>query len=118
MSVFQFSALCGLLAALPACAYAEDIAPTALNSLSSAPAGLKAAQVMDQNGHVLGKVEQVQTDQDGKLAALSFRAQDGRLVVIGAAATSYDGKTLVTSNDQPQIVALIGTPIATRTAAK
>ncbi len=45
--------------------------------------------------------------------ALSFRAGNGDTVVIGAAATSYDGKSLVTSNDQPQIAALS----ATRTAA-
>ena len=66
--------LCGFLICAPVLAQAEDIAPAALNSLSSVPAGLTSAQVMDQNGHVLGKAEQVQTDQDGKPAALSFRA--------------------------------------------
>ena len=103
-----FSALCGFLLFAPALAQADDMAPSALNSLSSAPAALASAPVMDQNGHILGKVEQVQTDQDGKPAALSFRAnKDGSVVVIAASAVSYDGHVLVTSDDQPQIAALI-----------
>ena len=113
--VFGFLLLAPLLFA-PTLVHAENMAPSALNSLSSAPASISSAQVLDQNGRVLGKVERVQTDQDGKPSALSFRANDGRLVVIAAAATSYDGKVVVTSNDQPQIAALIGT--GTRTAAK
>jgi hypothetical protein len=110
--------LCGFLICAPVLAQAEDIAPSALNSLSSVPAGLSATQVMDQNGHVLGKAEQVQADHDGKPAALSFRALDGRLVVVAASAVSYDGHVLIASNDQPQIAALAGTLPTTRTAAK
>ena len=107
----------GVLILVPVLAHAEDVAPTALNSFSSAPAKLSSAQVLDQNGHVLGTVERVQTDQDGKPNALSFRAaSDGRTVVVAASAVSYDGHVLVTSNDQPQIAELIKTP--TRTAAK
>jgi hypothetical protein len=106
--------LCGFLICAPVLAQAEDIAPAALNSLSAVPSSLSSAQVMDQNGHVLGRAEQVQTDQDGKPAALSFRAMDGRIVVISASAVSYDGHVLIASNDQPQIAALS----ATRTAAK
>ena len=94
-------------------ARAEDMAPVALNSLPAPPANIAALQVMDQKGQVIGQAEQVQTDQDGHPAALSFRANNGSTVVIGAAAASYDGKSLITSNDQPQIAALS----ATRTAA-
>ena len=75
MSVLRFSPLCGLLLVLSSAAQAEDMAPSALNSLSATPPALSAAPVMDQNGHVLGKVEQVQTDQDGKpLDAAAMKA--------------------------------------------
>jgi len=98
---------------IPAAASAEDLAPVALNSLSKTPANIASLQVMDQKGQVIGQAERIQTDQDGHPAALSFRANNGTTIVIGAAAASYDGKSLVTSNDQPQIAALS----ATRTAA-
>ena len=112
MSKFRAILLCGLFIA-PAMASAEELAPVALNSLSAPPANVASLQVMDQNGQVIGQAERIQTDQDGRPAALSFRASNGNTVVIGAAAASYDGKSLVTSNDQPQIAALS----ATRTAA-
>ena len=112
MSKFRAILLCGLFIA-PAMASAEELAPVALNSLSAPPANVASLQVMDQNGQVIGQAERIQTDQDGRPAALSFRARNGNTVVIGAAAASYDGKSLVTSNDQPQIAALS----ATRTAA-
>ena len=51
---------------------AESQAPVALNSLSTAPS-LNATQVQDQKGHLLGQAERIQTDQDGKPAALAFR---------------------------------------------
>ena len=117
MSALSFSAFCGLLLLTAGAAQADEMAPSALNSFSAVPTALSAAPVMDQNGDVLGKVQQVQTGPDGRPSALSFRAnKDGRLVVIAASAVSYDGHVLVTSNDQPQIAALIGT--STRTAAK
>jgi hypothetical protein len=114
MSRLLFS---GLLLLAPVLAHAEDMAPSALNSLSSVPAGIVSAQVMDQNGHALGKIERVQTDQDGKPAAVSIRsANTGRTVVVAAAEVSFDGHVVITSSDQPQIAELIGAP--TRTAAK
>jgi hypothetical protein len=112
MATFRAILLCGF-ALLPAMAGAEDMAPVALNSLPKPPADIASLQVMDQKGQVIGQALQIQTDQDGRPAALSFRASNGSTVVIGAAATSYDGKSLVTSDDQPQIAALS----ATRTAA-
>ena len=107
----------GALILVPALAHADDMAPAALNSFSSVPAALSSAQVLDQNGHVLGKVERVQTDQNGTPAAVSFQAAShGRTVVVAAAAVSFDGRVLITSSDQPQIAELIKAP--TRTAAK
>jgi sporulation protein YlmC with PRC-barrel domain len=107
MTRLRLAALCGLFALLPTLAYAEDaLAPVALNSLSEPPK-LSSKPVLDQQGHVVGQVAQLATDQDGKPSALSIRAaKDGSIVVVSAAAVSYDGHTLVTSSDQPQIAAL------------
>ena len=107
----------GALIVAPALVRAEDMAPAALNSFSTVPAALTSAQVLDQNGHVLGKVERVQADQNGAPAAVSFKAaSNGQTVVVAAAAVSFDGRVLITSSDQPQIAELIKAP--TRTASK
>lgn len=72
-------------------AQAQDLAPMALNSLSHAPAPIARAQVYDQHGRVIGQVVRVQADHDGKPSALSIRPSNGgHLVVISAAAASYD----------------------------
>jgi len=106
----------GAFILVPVLSHAEDMAPAALNSFSSVPATLTSAQVLDQNGHVLGKVERMQTDQNGTPAAVSFKAaNNGRIVVVAAAAVSFDGRVLITSSDQPQIAELVKQP--TRTAA-
>jgi hypothetical protein len=108
MSPLRAAAFCGLFALFPTLACADDLlAPVALNSLSEPPK-LGSAPVLDQQGHVVGQVERLATDQDGKPSALSIRAaKDGSTVVVSAAAVSYDGHTLVTSSDQPQIAALV-----------
>jgi len=103
MSKFHFAALCGFFVIMPASA--EELAPVALNSLSQPPT-LGSAPVLDQQGHLLGYFGQLVTDQDGKPAGLSIRLQNGKTTVVSAAAVSYDGHTLVTSSDQPQIAAL------------
>jgi hypothetical protein len=107
MSHIRFAALCGVFAIIPTLVCAEDaLAPVALNSLSEPPS-LSSKPVLDQRGNVVGQVAQLATDQDGKPSAVSIRAaKDGSLVVVSAAAVSYDGHTLVTSSDQPQIAAL------------
>lgn len=114
MTKFRAILLCGFTL-LPTIASADDLAPVALNSLSKAPANVASLKVMDQKGEVIGQALQIQSDQDGHPAALSFRANNGSTVVIGAAATGYDGKSLITSNDQPQIAALSAPSV--RTAA-
>jgi len=114
MSRLGFAALCGLFAMVPALACAEDLAPVALNSLSTVPA-LNATQVLDQKGHLLGQAERIQADQDGKPSALAFRAANGRTVIIAAPAVSYDGRVLTVDSDEPQIAALTQPQ---RTAAK
>ncbi|HKU64763.1 MAG TPA: hypothetical protein VJQ06_06885 [Rhizomicrobium sp.] len=105
MSRLGFTALCGLFVIAPALACASDLAPVALNSLSTVPP-LNATQVQDQKGHLLGQAERIQADQDGKPAALAFRASNGSTVIIAAAAVSYDGHILTVASDEPQIAAL------------
>ena len=117
MSLIRAAALCGLFAAFSVPAWGEGLAPVALNSLSAAPAQAASAKVLDQNGRLLGQVERIQIDQDGKPSALAFRAaKDGSTVVISAAAVSYDGKTLVAGNEQPQIAALLQPQLRTAVA--
>lgn len=107
------AAFFSIFVACPALAGAEEMAPVALNSLSQAPRAIAGAQVVDQHGHLLGKVEKLQTDQDGRPSALAFMPVNGKsLVVIGAAAASYDGTTVVADEQQPQIAALSNTKIA------
>lgn len=102
----------GSLLLLSAPAFAEDLAPMALNSLSTAP-NVAARPVMDQHGKQIGTAQAVQTDAFGKPSAVSLRTSDGRTIVLGAAVVSYDGRMLVADNAEPQIAALN----RTRTAA-
>ena len=101
----RFAALCGLFVFVPSLAWAEDLAPVALNSLSTAPS-LNATQVQDQKGRVIGQAERIQTDQTGKPSALAFKAANGSIVVIAAPAVSYDGRVLTVASHEPQIAAL------------
>jgi hypothetical protein len=82
-------------------ALAEDMAPVALNSLTVTPAKLTSAQVLDQNGAVIGKVRAVVTDQDGRPSALSYVAGN-RLLVIAAPAVSYDAEKNIVVADTSQ----------------
>lgn len=95
-----------------ASAFAQDLAPMALNSLSTAP-HVESRQVMDQHGKVIGTAQAVQTDASGKPSAMSLRTPDGKTIVLGAAAVSFDGRVLVADSQEPQIAALN----QTRTAA-
>lgn len=101
---------------LSAPAFAEDLAPMALNSLSAAPT-VAARPVMDQHGKQIGTAQAVQLDAFGKPAAMSLRTADGRTIVLGAAAVSYDGHMLVADSQEPQIAALAQNQTQTRTAA-
>jgi len=116
MSKFRAALLCGFLS-ISAKASGEELAPVALNSLSSPPSNIASLQVMDQKGEVVGQALRIQPDQDGHPAALAFRANNGSTVVISAAATSYDGHMLVTDSNQPQIAALFSVLPSVHTAA-
>ena len=107
MTFARTAALCGFIATVPSLTCAQGLAPVALNSLSTTPRNILSAPVLDQNGRVLGQVQRVQTDQDGKPSAIAFRTADGRgIVVLSAAGVSYDGSVLIAGNDQPQIAAM------------
>lgn len=87
-------------AALATPAFA-DLAPVALNSLTTTPARLTSASVLDQNGAVIGKVRAVVTDQDGRPSALSY-VEGKRLLVIAAPAVSYDAEKNIVVADTSQ----------------
>lgn len=93
------------LLAFSAPAFAEDLAPMALNSLSTAP-NIASRPVMDQHGKTIGTAQAVQTDASGKPSAMSLRTPDGKIIVLGAAAVSFDGRVLVADSQEPQIAAL------------
>lgn len=86
-------------------ALAENLAPMALNSLSTAP-NIASRPVMDQHGKTIGTAQAVQTDASGKPSAMSLRTPDGKTIVLGAAAVSFDGRVLVADSQEPQIAAL------------
>ena len=112
MSSFRTFLICALFIGAPAIACAEEMAPIALNSLSSTPSGAATAKVMDQHGRPLGQATAIQTDQYGKPSALASRATNGNTVVISAAAVSFDGSVLVAADEQPQIAALSAARVA------
>jgi hypothetical protein len=118
MSLFRFAAFCGLMVLVPAVAGAEGLAPMVLNGYS-APPKLASAEVVDEHGRVVGHVEKILTDQDGKPSALSLKpAGGGATVVVSASAVSYDGRNLITTSEQPQIAAILARQLATKTATK
>ncbi len=81
-------------------------APMALNSLSSVPQNIANAPVMDQSGQVVGKVQRIVADHDGRPSAMSYTKADGKLVLVAAVAVSYDGQRhLLVTADEPQRVA-------------
>ena len=83
----------------------------ALNSLSTAP-NVASRPVMDQHGKEIGTAQAVQTDASGKPSAMSLRTADGGIIVLGAAAVSFDGRVLVADSQEPQIAALAQTKTA------
>ena len=83
----------------------------ALNSLSTAP-NVASRPVMDQHGKEIGTAQAVQTDASGKPSAMSLRTPDGHIIVLGAAAISFDGRVLVADSQEPQIAALAQTKTA------
>ena len=97
-----------LTMALAGAAYAEEIAlaPMALNSLTRVPANITSATVMDQEGRVIGKVQRIVADQDGRPAAISYLTAQGKLVIVAAPAVSYDGqRNILVTADSPQLLA-------------
>ncbi len=85
----------------------------------SAPPKLASSEVVDEHGRLVGYVEKILTDQDGRPSALSLRpAGGGARVVVSASAASYDGHNLITTSGQPQIAAILARQPATKTATK
>ncbi len=90
----------------PVLAEQLTFAPMAMNSLSSIPANIASAPVMDQSGAVIGKVQRVLAGYDGRPTAMSYTTRDGRLVLMASQAVSYDGQRhLLITQDSPQRLA-------------
>lgn len=90
----------GAVTLAPATASAQDLAPMALNSLPAPPPKITSAQVENLHGQVIGRVQNVATDQTGKPSAVSVMTADG-LKVVAAQAASYDESRNLVFTDQP-----------------
>lgn len=111
----RFASFCGLFVLVPTLTCAEALAPMVLNGYS-APPKLASSEVVDEHGRLVGHVEKVLTDQDGKPSALSLKpVGGGPVVVVSASATSYDGRNLITTSEQPQIAAILARQLRTAT---
>ena len=120
MPLFRFTILYGLVVLAPTLAHAEGLAPMVLNGYS-APPKLASSEVVDEHGRLVGHVEKVLTDQDGKPSAVSLKpVGGGPVVVVSASAASYDGRNLITTSEQPQIAAILARQLRTaiKTATK
>jgi hypothetical protein len=86
-------------------AAADGFAPMALNSLSTTPAKITSAKVMDVQGAVVGSVARIETDAMGKPLKVVVNVAGGRVVAIEASAIGYDdaANVLVTAMDQKQL---------------
>ena len=74
----------------------------------SAPPRLASSEVLDERGRLVGHVEKILTDQDGKPTALSLKpVGGGPVVVVSASAASYDGRNLITTSGQPHIAVIL-----------
>ena len=90
----------------PPMASAQDLAPMALNSFSTPPAGLASAAVVTPRGQAVGHVEQVTTDAQGKPSALAVASPKGRLTVPAASASYDPSRRLVVADiPAPQLAA-------------
>jgi len=70
---------------------ARDLAPTALESYTHAPANIGSAKVVDQRGRMVGSIKGIETDAAGRPDAISIQPANGQpLMVVAAGDASYD----------------------------
>ncbi|HEY4274478.1 MAG TPA: hypothetical protein VGM68_03260 [Rhizomicrobium sp.] len=88
----------------PLAARADALAPMALNSLSSVPAKITAARVVDPHGVPVGTVARIDADAKGKPLKVNVTLASGGTVAMDASALGYDesANVLVTATEQPQ----------------
>jgi hypothetical protein len=80
----------GLAVAAGAATPSQNVSPSALNSFTSVPSGLRKAEVFDEKGKAVGVVQKVDTDASGHPVRIEVLAPGGRQVAVNAAAASYD----------------------------
>lgn len=84
----------------PLTAGAEAMAPMALNSLSTVPAKITAARVVDPHGAQIGTVARIDADAKGKPLKVNVTLAAGGTVALDASALSYDESANVLVTDQ------------------
>lgn len=90
-----------LLTLLSPAARADALAPIALNSLSSVPAKISAARVLDTHGVQVGTVTRIDSDAKGKPLKANIALTAGGTVVLDASALGYDETANVLVTDRP-----------------
>jgi hypothetical protein len=110
---FLMAGLAGLLLAPAAqaatSASAPNFAPIALNSLSSPPDKIATAKVVDDGGTVVGAVQKVDLDANGKPTKVEIALLGSdRIVALDSSSLSYDqSNNVVTAGlDKGQIAQL------------
>lgn len=85
----------------PLAARADALAPIALNSLSSVPAKISAARVLDTHGALVGTVTRIDADGKGKPLKANIALTAGGTAVLEASALGYDETANVLVTDRP-----------------
>ena len=100
-----FPAIFLCLGLAPLAAWAENLAPMALNSIGSVPAKIQGAPVEDVHGSVLGHVAEIEIDAKGKPLRVDVALNSGSTVFLDTASLSYDeaANILVTALNQGQL---------------
>ena len=89
------------LTLLSPAAHADALAPIALNSLSSVPAKIAAARVLDTHGAQVGTVARIDADAKGKPLHVNVALTAGGTAVLDASALGYDETANVLVTDRP-----------------
>jgi PRC-barrel domain protein len=105
IGAFSLMALPALSPAWTASAWADDLAPIALNSLTKPPANITSAKVMNPKGQVIGDVCGVVTDASGKVIAVKVAAGNST-TTIPAIAASYDAQRNIVVADATPVLAI------------
>jgi len=100
----RFLAIGLCLPAIPV--WAQDIAPSALNSFTTPPAKIASATVYRQDGSVLGNIQGFERSP-GAIASVSIGVAGGRVISLRAFDASYDAVSNVVVTDMVATMAAL-----------